>query len=354
MKNQRITGLAAVALSSALAMAACSSGSTTSSDTAAGGEEPADTSVASGPNDGDGDSATGCDGAEIAYITPGLNVPFWRSLSAGVKREAEAAGATVTDFDSKNSNSTQFQNAQDAITAGASAIIISPTDSASAPAVLELAAEAEVPVFIADIGTDEGEFVSFIKTDNVAGAADAGTYLVEQLNAKGITSGEIGMIGISQTRQNGKDRTQGFSDVVTEAGFTILPLLESNDYTRSEGLRFGQDLIVGSPEMVGMFSQHDEASQGAITAIEGADASDIVLVGFDGSPDTFQSITDKKMAGAAMQQPVLMGQEAFKAACTHLGGGTPEKEVIVNTVLVTQDNVDDVKAEVEDKVFAEE
>ena len=64
------------------------------------------------------------------------------------------------------------QNAQDAITAGVDLIIISPTDSSSAPTVLDLAAENNVPVVIADIGTDEGEYVSFVISTNEQGAYD--------------------------------------------------------------------------------------------------------------------------------------------------------------------------------------
>jgi ribose transport system substrate-binding protein len=297
---------------------------------------------------------SGCKGAQVAYISPGLSIPFWRSMSAGVKRGGAAKGATIKDFDSNLNNSTQLQNAQDAITGGAAAIVISPTDSASAPAVLEVAAKAGVPVVIADIGTDGGTFAAFIKTDNVAGAAAAGKYLVKQLTAKGITSGELGIIGIAQSRKNGVDRTRGFTEVVEAAGFKVVSLLESKDYTRSEGLKLAQDLLTAHSKMVGIFSEHDEASQGAITAIRDAGAAkSVVLVGFDGSPDTFTSISSGEMGGAAMQQPVLMGQKAFDAACAVLDGGTPEQTIFVDTVMVTQDNVKEVKPQVEDSVFAE-
>ena len=122
---------------------------------------------------------------EIAYLTPGLNVPFWKYLSDGIKQAAAAADATieVTDYDSRNDAATQLQNAQDAITRGVDAIIISPTDSSTAPAVLELAEESNVPVIIADIGTDSGEYVSFVISSNEQGAyalTDRGTFLAMQ------------------------------------------------------------------------------------------------------------------------------------------------------------------------------
>lgn len=337
MKQQYKSALA-ILLGSTLLMTACSASNT-------GNTGQSGKSVA---------PETACKGSKIAYITPGMNIPFWRSLSAGIKRGAKEAGATVTDYDSKLSNSTQLQNAQDAITAGVSAIIISPTDSSSAPAVLAATKKANIPVVIADIGTDSGDYVSFIKTDNIGGAKKASDYMISRLKTKGITSGNVGIIGISQTRQNGKDRTKGFSDPVTAAGFSIIPLLESKDYTRSEGLKLAQDLITANPDMVGLFTEHDEASQGALTAMDTSGVGDkLLLVGFDGSPDTFKAIKDGRMGGAAMQQPVLMGKEAFTAACNFLDGKTPEKTVLVDTIMVTQDNVNEKEAEVADNVFAE-
>lgn len=337
---------AAVGLTILLAISACS----VPQEGGGSASAPAPADPASSAAGGD---FVGCEGAKIAYITPGMSIPFWRSLSVGIKQEAEKAGASVTDYDSKLSQSTQLQNAQDAITAGVDVIIISPTDSAAAPAVLEVAEQSNIPVIIADIGTNSGTHAAFIATDNIGGAASAGEYLVEQLQAAGKTSGKIGIIGISQTRQNGKDRTQGFTDVVTAAGYEVLPLLESQDYTRSEGLTLAQDLIAGNPDMIALFTEHDEATLGAVEALKTTQRTDILLVGFDGSPDTLAGIKAQEIGGAAMQQPVLMGNEAAKAACQVLAGETPAERIDLPTILVTKDNVDQTEAEVMDTVFAE-
>lgn len=300
-----------------------------------------------------GASSAGCKGTTMAYLTPGISVPYWRSLSVGIQQAAKPSGVKVTTYDSNNSQSKQLQNAQDAITAGVSAIIISPTDSASAPAVLALAAKSKVPVVIADIGTDSGDYVTFVKTDNLAGAAAAGAYLAKRLTAAGFTNSPIGIIGISQARQNGKDRTKGFTDAVTKDGNTILPLLEAKDYSRAEGLAFAQDLITANPTMHGFFSEHDEATQGALTAVATAGKQkDIIMVGFDGSPETFKAIQDGRLAGAAMQQPVLMGADAFKSACAFLDGKPTKKLIVLPTIMVTSDNVNQIGAEVKANVFA--
>jgi len=293
-----------------------------------------------------------CEGSAMAYLTPGISVPFWRYMSVGIERAAEPFDVEVTTYDSNNSAATQLQNAQDAITAGVSAIIISPTDSASAPAVLELATKAGVPVVISDIGTDSGEFVSYVATDNSGGAAEAGEYLAERLAAEGYQDSPVGIVGISQSRQNGQARTEGFSEAITKGGHEILPLLESADYSRDEGLSLAQDLKTANPDMHGLFTQHDEATLGALTAVQADD--ELIIVGFDGSPESFQAIQDGRLAGASMQQPVLMGATALESACGYLDGEQPEEFIELSTIMVTSDNVDEIEDEVKENVFVTE
>ena len=295
---------------------------------------------------------------QIAYLTPGLNVPFWKYLSDGIKQaaatDAAKSGAkiTVTDYDSQNSAATQLQNAQDVITAGVDLIIISPTDSSSAPEVLELAAENKVPVVIADIGTDSGDYVSFVISSNESGAYDAGKVLMSTMADKGWKGGDVLMITISQARLNGQNRTKGFTRAVEEAGGKIVQFLESKDYTRAEAQTQASDMISANPDAHGFFAQHDEAALGSEAAIEeSGKADEIVLASFDGSPESVELIKQGKIVAAAMQQPVLMGRISAEVGLKHLRGEQVDKQTEVPTILVTPQNVKDLEAKLADTVF---
>ena len=295
---------------------------------------------------------------QIAYLTPGLNVPFWKYLSDGIKQaaatDAAKSGAkiTVTDYDSQNSAATQLQNAQDVITAGVDLIIISPTDSSSAPEVLELAAENKVPVVIADIGTDSGDYVSFVISSNESGAYDAGKVLMSTMADKGWKGGDVLMITISQARLNGQNRTKGFTRAVEEAGGKIVQFLESKDYNRAEAQTQASDMISANPDAHGFFAQHDEAALGSEAAIEeSGKADEIVLASFDGSPESVELIKQGKIVAAAMQQPVLMGRISAEVGLKHLRGEQVDKQTEVPTILVTPQNVKDLEAKLADTVF---
>ena len=60
---------------------------------------------------------------DVVYLTPGLDLPFWRYLSKGVESVATKAGYGYQAFDSHNDAQTQLKNAQDAIARGKSNIV---------------------------------------------------------------------------------------------------------------------------------------------------------------------------------------------------------------------------------------
>ncbi len=288
----------------------------------------------------------------IAYVCPGLDAPFWKYLSDGIKQEASKAGATVTDFDSRNDAATQLKNAQDVITRKMDAIILSPTDSSTAPAVLKVAADAKVPVIIADIGTDSGEYVSWVISTNAQGGKDACELLAKQLKAKGWAQGPIGMIQISQARINGKNRTKGAMEALDAAGVKVVQYLEAQKYVRDEAKQFAQDMLTAHPDIHGIFAQYDEGALGAMAAIQAAGRqNDVLLASFDGGPETMEAIKTGKQIGVAVQQPVEMGRQSFKAVYAFLNGQQVQKQIDVPTFLVTPDNIASLQSKIEDSVF---
>jgi ribose transport system substrate-binding protein len=281
-------------------------------------------------------------GKRLAYITPGLDLPYWRTLANGVKDEAAKHGATSTTYDSHNSAQTQLQNAQDAIVKQVDGIILSPTDTSTAPSVLSAAAQAGIPVVIADIGTSSGEYLSFVISDNEKGAYDIGKILAQKLQATGRKTNTVGLVTISLARQNGKDRTAGFMKAMNEAGIKRVALSQMVTYTADETFKFVQDMITAHPDMDGLFVETDEPTIGALRALRaGRDTpgKDVLVASFDGIPEFIQMIGDGEIVGSGMQQPYLFGQQSARALFDHYAGKTPAKRIEIPILLVDQANV---------------
>src|ERR1700721_1064545 len=249
--------------------------------------------------------ARAADTKEIVYLTPGLDLPFWRYLSKGIEAEATKEGYSYTALHPHNSAEQQLKNAQDAIARGVAGIAISPTDSSTAPSVLALAARAKIPVVVADIGTNSGEDVSFVISHNYQGAHGVGGALAAALKEKGWADGSVGLITISQARKNGQARTGGFRDAMKEAGVTKeAGLQQMQSYTADETFKFTQDMLTANPNMRGMFIQTDQPTIGARRAIKAAPrAAPRLVPAFDGIPDFVDLLKKGEIVASGMQQP---------------------------------------------------
>jgi len=284
--------------------------------------------------------AAAADTVKVAYLTPSLDVPFWRYVKYGVENELQSLipGVEVTTYDSKDDASKQLANAQDAITKQVDAIVISPTDSASIIAVLSLAEEAGVPVVICDIGADSGTYAAFISTNNFAGAKELGEYIASKLE-KG---SEVAQITLNQARINGVKRKDGFDAGIAANGLVDVDFKQMEKVNREEGERFAQDLITAHPDIKAIFCHSEDPSMGALAALEASGKTDVLIAGFDCSPEVVDAIKAGTIAATAAQQPVLMGRYASQAVDKILKGETVEKEIQLGTLLVTKDNIADV------------
>ena len=279
-------------------------------------------------------------GKRLAYITPGLDLPYWRTLAKGVSDEAKKHGASSTTYDSHNSAQTQLQNAQDAIAKRVDGIVLSPTDTSTAPAVLAAAARAHIPVVIADIGTSGGEYLTFVISDNRKGAYGIGQVLAKELKATGRKNNTVGLVTISLARQNGKDRTAGFMQAMDEAGIKRVALSQMQTYTADETFKFVQDMLTAHPEMDGLFVETDQPTIGALRAIHAAHRQNSMKVAaFDGIPEFIKMIEDGTIVGSGMQQPYLFGTASAKALFEHFAGKTPPKRVEIPIIVVDKSNV---------------
>lgn len=324
---KKFLAVAVVTLLSLSTMAGCSSQSTSTSSSSSS------SSASSSENNTENKKQ---DGYKVAYLTPSMDVPFWRYVAIGIENKAkELANAEVQVYDSKDSADTQLKNAQDAIVKQADALIISPIDSASCPAVLSLAEENGVPVVICDIGTDSGTYESFVITDNKKGAKEIGEYVAQVLNE----GDKVAQITLNQARNNGKLRKSGFEEGIAGKKLEQVDFRQMEKHNRQEGETYAQDLITAYPDLKCIFVHTDDPSMGALSAIQASGRDDIAIAAFDCTPEMIDAIKAGTMLGTSAQQPVLMGEISAEQVHKVLNGESVEKQIDVDTLLVTKDNI---------------
>jgi hypothetical protein len=291
--------------------------------------------------------------SKIVYLVSSLDFAFWKSMGKGICAAVKRNGYTFKALSSNNSAETQLDNAKAAIASGVAGIVISPTDSATAPAVLALAQAAHIPVVIADIGTNSGDYVSLVTSDNQEGAYQTGKALLEAMKAKGWGGGSVSQVTLSLARQNGQLRTAGFRQALAEGSVPEGSSRQMQTYTVEETLAFTQELLVATPGIRGLFIQTDTPTLGAVQAIRAAKRSgDIAVAAFDGTPEFIELFKNGDLVVSGMQQPYLMGQQAGEALAQHLKGNSVAKQIVVPILVVTRENLEQLLPTIQVTVFA--
>ncbi|MBB6248322.1 ribose ABC transporter substrate-binding protein RbsB [Rhodanobacter sp. A1T4] len=292
-----------------------------------------------GPTDSSAPSAASSSApAAAAGKTIGLalstqNNPFFVALKDGAQKEAAVDGYTLTVVDAQDDPAKQISSVEDLIQKKVSVILLNPTDSSALAGAVKEANNAHIPVITLDRSVDGGQVVTHIASDNVAGGDDAAKFLIKALDNKGNVIELQGVPGTSAAR----DRGEGFDDGIKGSGLKIIAQQPAN-FDRAQGLSVTENLLQGHPDVQAIFAQNDEMALGAVRALDGAKRANVLVVGFDGTPDGIQAVKDGKIAAIVAQQPQLIGQLGVKSAKSVIDGQTVEAKISVPLKLVTKDN----------------
>ena len=217
--------------------------------------------------------------AKIGLVVSTLNNPFFVSLKEGAEQKAKDMGMELVVLDSQNDPAQELANVEDLLTQGVSLILINPTDSDAVGNAIIAANNKNVPVVTLDRGANQGEVVSHIASDNVAGGVMAGEHIVSLLGGKGKVVELEGIAGTSAAR----DRGQGFNDAIAGTEIEVVAK-QVADFDRTKGLSVMENILQAQPEIDAVFAHNDEMALGAQKAIE-ASGREIIIVGFDATDD---------------------------------------------------------------------
>jgi ribose transport system substrate-binding protein len=180
---------------------------------------------------------------KIAYIVSDTKIPFWSIMGKGITNSGSKLGYKIDIYNSNNNTKTELESTIKAIKEKVSGIIVSPTSSSACVTILKLAKDANIPVVISDIGTDSGEYLSYISSNNKEGAYNLGKILASKMVSLGVQKGKVGIIAIPQKRLNGQARTTGFMQAMNEAGIKSADIKQQITFSYQETYDYSKELI---------------------------------------------------------------------------------------------------------------
>ena len=196
-----------------------------------------------------------------------------------------------------------------------------------------------VPVLTIDRKSNGGDVIAHIGFDAIHSGNIAGQYLVDQLDGKGKIVEIMGIMGTNVAQ----DRSKGFNQIMEETpGFEIVAQ-QAADFDRAKAMEVMENILQANPEIDGIYAANDEMALGALEAIEAAGRLDeITLIGCDAIDPSLEKIREGKLEATIAEPPFFLGKNAVFTALDVLAGTEVEADVILDSNLVTAENVDTI------------
>lgn len=269
-----------------------------------------------------------------------LNNPFFVAVKEGAEAQAKEKGVNLVVTDAQNDPGKQLADVENLLQQNIDILIIDPADSDAIAQGVKKANDAKIPVFTIDRQSNGGEVITHIGFDALKSGNIAGNFLKDALSGKGKIVEIQGIIGTNV----GQQRSAGFNEIMDQTeGFEVVSRQSAN-FDRGEAMKVMEDILQSQPEIDGVYAANDEMALGALAAIEAAGRLDeIVLIGCDAVDPALDAIRNGKMEATIAEPPFFLGKEAIDTALKISKGDSVEKEVILDSTLVTPENIDQVK-----------
>ena len=264
----------------------------------------------------------------------------WRRAQVRQFQEG-LSGSSEVKFvysDAAGDTGKQIRDIEDYLYSGVDILVTSPQNSAMMAPVISSAYRNGTPVLLLSRTIVGNDYTSFIHPDNRAIARQAANYIARELNGNGTVFMLMGIEGTSTVHE----RTEGFEDVMSKYPGIKLVRKTAN-YLRADAIRATEEIISKATEIDAIYAQSDSMAVGAIMALKmaGIDPKPLVIVGIDYIDEARALIREREL-DATYLYPTA-GSEGAKVARDILAGKKVPKEIIIDSVEITLENVEQIE-----------
>jgi erythritol transport system substrate-binding protein len=274
----------------------------------------------------------------IAIITPPHDNPFFKAEAVAAEQAAARLGYRTLVQSHEDDAHRQDQIIDMVVARGAAAIILDNAGVDASIAAVGKARDAGVPSFLIDREINAtGIAVAQIVSNNYQGATLGAREFARLLGGEGNYFELVGR----ESDSNAAIRSRGFHDVLDEYPGMRMVGRQSANWSQTEAFQKVETMLQAQPDVRGVIAGNDTMALGAAAALRAAGREEVIVVGFDGSPDVIAEIQRGSNIKATVLQPAwLIAELAVEQAHRYLTTGStgmPEKQSI-DCILVTPEN----------------
>ena len=276
--------------------------------------------------------------SKVYLITMDQMDQHWQNVNKGAE-EVAAANSNLVEYKwsapDKKDDAQQIDKVNNAVSDGAKVIMIAANGPDAISAALKEAAAKGVKILYVDSPANFPGEATFA-TDNKAAGKTAGEKMLAELQAKGVTSGDIGIINVKPDTTSCVLREEGFRSAFEGTGFNIL----TTQFCEGDAAK-SQDAAANyiSQGCVGIFGTNEGGTVGVGNAIK-ASGKAVVGVGFDKSDTILGLVKDGSLLCTMAQNPDQMGKLGMETAIKLLKGeAIDNKNVDTGVSVITKAEV---------------
>jgi ribose transport system substrate-binding protein len=273
---------------------------------------------------------------------------------AAISKNATDAAKRFSDVsfepvEATNEVTRQISSVETLIAKKVSALVILPYDGKALTAVARKAMDAGIPVVNLDREFDTPQaYRVLIKGDNYGMGVSAGTYVGDQLKAKGVSNPVIVEIAGIDSLQLTQDRSRGFKETLAKYGFKVTAR-QAAEFTVESGQSVAANLLQAQSKIDAMWNHDDDQGIGVLAAITQAKRSEFFMVGGAGSANAMREIKkDTGVLKATVTYSPTMASSAVALArliaqdkgLSDLVEKQVPKSLTLASETITKDNVD--------------
>jgi erythritol transport system substrate-binding protein len=279
----------------------------------------------------------------IAIIVPSPENPFFKALADAADAKAKSIGYNTLILVHNDDPVKQDQLFDTAIARKAAAIILDNAGADATIAAVTKAKNAGIPSFLVDREINAtGVAIAQLVSNNYQGATLGAEEFAKLMGEEG---NYVELIG-KETDTNAGIRSKGYNDTLSQYPKLKKVAAQSANWNQAEAFQKTQTIIQQFPNIKGLISGNDTMALGAYAALKAAGKGQVLVVGFDGSPDVAESIKAHEIRATVLQPVVRLSEMAVEQADHYIKTGKadqPEKQTI-DCVLINADNVDNYSA----------
>lgn len=324
--SRRVSGIAAVAAVTALALAGCAQQSTSTDQSESAAKEP----TADRPAPFDGDPI------EVTVVQQSGAGDYFTAWTAGAKAQADAANIELTVSDARNDNAKQASDLEQAIAAKPDAIIVDHGQTETIEHLVHEAVDAGIPVIVYDLALEDTEGV-LVTSQSDSSMAEG---VLDQLIADSGDEAKVGLVSAEGFAPLDR-RKAVWEEYVDENSLDQLFFTgEVTESTTSDNIPLVDAALKQNSDVEAIFAPYDEITKAVASAVTQNNLQeDVKVYGIDISNADIEVMIaeDSPWVATSATDPASIGAAVVRTLALSLAGELDETDVQFPAVTVTQE-----------------